>query len=210
MLLSTSVPLSEIASAASRSFDNASYHFQLEREDGAAYLACSPGNLVALLNTTISQVIDQILLVIPSVEFDFYIARQSWSKVFRSRTSAEKNPILNTRVNIYTYPSNLIDLGRILSAKKLYLQRPSCSTPGKSYQNPHHVTFLGIEPRTLEEEHEAKARPDTDDTTEATAEKELDKDDLKNEFAVVFGSLIRSHCLSELAADRRVKTNLTP
>jgi hypothetical protein len=146
----------------------------------------------------------------PFVEFDFYVARQSWSKVFRSRASAEKNPILDARVNIYTHASHVMDLGNMLSAEKLYLQRPLCPTPSKSYQNPHYVTFLGIEPRTLEEEHEAKAGPDIGDTTENVPEKELDKDDLKNEFAVVFGSLIRSHCLSELAADRRIKTNLTP
>jgi hypothetical protein len=208
-LLTTSLSLSEITHAATRSFDNSNYHFVLQREDGAGYLACSPGNLVASLNTPFSQATNQILLEIPSVDFDFYVTRQSWSKVFRSQTTAEKNPILNARVNVSANASMLIDVGRLLSAKRLYLQRPACQVPGQIYQNPHYVKFPGIEPRTLEE-RKAEARSDIDSIAETDAQKEIDKDDLKNEFAVVFGSLIRSHCLSEFAADRRIRTSLTP
>jgi hypothetical protein len=209
-LLTTSLSLSEIAHTATRSFDNSNYHFVLQRENGAGYLACTPGNLVASLNTPFSQATNQILLETPSVDFDFYVTRQSWSKVFRSQTTAEKNPILNARVNVSANASMLIDVGRLLSAKRLYLQRPACQTPGQIYQNPHYVKFPGIEPRTLEEEHKAEARSDIDSIAEADVQKEIDKDDLKNEFAVVFGSLIRSHCLSEFAADRRIRTSLTP
>ncbi|PMD57824.1 uncharacterized protein K444DRAFT_592612 [Hyaloscypha bicolor E] len=208
-LLTTSLSLSEITHATTRSFDNSNYHFVLQREDGAGYLACSPGNLVASLNTPFSQATNQILLEIPSVDFDFYVTRQSWSKVFRSQTTAEKNPILNAGVNVSANASTLIDVGRLLSAKRLYLQRPACQIPGQIYQNPHYVKFPGIEPRTLEE-RKAEARSDIDSIAETNAQKEIDKDDLKNEFAVVFGSLIRSHCLSEFAADRRIRTSLTP
>jgi len=177
-------------------------------QDGAAYLAYGPGKFVASLNTVITEVINRTLLEIPSVHFDFYVTRQSWSKVFRSTTTAEKKPILGARVNVCANASVLADVSKILSERKLFLQRPACLPPGQIYQNPHHVQFPGIEPRIMEEESNAKIRSDVDSTAETTPQKELDKDDLKNEFAVVFGSLIRSHCLSELAADKRIKATL--
>ena len=206
MILRTSAPLSEIASAASRSFDNSNYHFHLQREDGSAYLECSPGNLVASLDPSMSQVVDQILLEVSSVDFDFYVTRQSWSKAFRSGMTS----ILHARVNVSANASLVMAVGKILSANQLYLQRPASLTPGQIYQNPHHVRFPGVEPRELGEEHEAGAQPESGSTAKAAAQEELNNDDLENEFAVVFGSLIRSHCLSELAADRRIKTTLKP
>ena len=205
-LLTTSTTLSEIASATSKSFDSANYHFLLEREDGAAYLAYGPGKFVASLNTVITEVINRTLLEIPSVHFDFYVTRQSWSKAFRSGMTS----ILHARVNVSANASLVMAVGKILSANQLYLQRPASLTPGQIYQNPHHVRFPGVEPRELGEEHEAGAQPESGSTAEAAAHEELNKDDLENEFAVVFGSLIRSHCLSELAADRRIKTTLKP
>jgi hypothetical protein len=209
-LLTTSTTLSEIASATSRSFDSSNYHFLLERKDGAAYLAYSPGNCVASLNISLTEVINRILLEIPSVDFDFYVTRQSWSKVFRSTTTAEKNPTLCARVNVSASASVLAGVSKILSERRLFLQRPASLPPGEIYRNPHHVQFPGIEPRIMEEESNPKIRLDVDSTAETTPQKELDKDDLKNEFAVVFGSLIRSHCLSELAADKRIKATLKP
>jgi SWI/SNF-related matrix-associated actin-dependent regulator of chromatin subfamily A3 len=142
----------------------------------------------------------------PSVDFDFYVTRQSWSKAFRSGM----NSILNSRVNVCANASLVMAVGKILSARRLYLQRPASLTPGQIYQNPHYVKFPGIEPRKLEEELKAGAQPESGSTAEAAAQEELNKDDLQNEFAVVFGSLIRSHCLSELSADRRIKTALKP
>jgi hypothetical protein len=62
----------------------------------------------------------------------------------------------------------------------------------------------------MEEESNPKIRLDFDSTAETAPQTGLDKDDLKNEFAVVFGSLIRSHCLSEIAADKRIKATLKP
>jgi hypothetical protein len=206
MILRTSALLSEIANAASRSFDNTNYHFHLQREGGPAYLACSPGNLVASLDPSVSQVVNQILLEVPSVDFDFYVTRQSWSKAFRSGI----NSILNARVNVSANASLVMAVGKILSAGRLFLQRPASLTPGQIYRNPHHVKFPGIEPRKLEEEHKAGAQLESGSAAEAAEQEELNKGDLQNEFAVVFGSLIRSHCLSELAADRRIKTALKP
>jgi hypothetical protein len=155
-------------------------------------------------------VINRTLLEIPSVHFDFYVTRQSWTKVFRSTTTAEKKPILGARVNVCANASVLADVSKILSERKLFLQRPACLPPGQIYQNPHHVQFPGIEPRIMEEESNPKIRLDFDSTAETAPQTELDKDDLKNEFAVVFGSLIRSHCLSEIAADKRIKATLKP
>jgi hypothetical protein len=186
MILRTSAPLSEIANTASRSFDTSNYHFHLQREDGSACLECSPGNLVASLDPSVSQVVDQILLEVPSVDFDFYVTRQSWSKAFRLGMTS----ILHARVNVSANASLVMAVGKILSAHQLYLQRPAFLPPGQIYQNPHHFKFPGIEPRKLEEEHKAGAQPESGSTAEAAAQEELNNDDLENEFAVVFGSLM--------------------
>ncbi|KAE8448005.1 hypothetical protein EG329_009928 [Mollisiaceae sp. DMI_Dod_QoI] len=209
-LLATPLPLYEITSAATRPFDDSNYHFDLQQEDGAGYLACGPGNLVASLNTPFNQAINKISLGIPSLSFDFYVPRQSWSKMFRSRTIAGDHPILKARANVFATTSMLMDAGRLLSAEKLYLQSPACQAPGQIYQNPHHVKFSGMKPRVLDNARKAEARSGIDIIAEVNVQNEIDKDNLKNEFAVAFGSLIRSHCLSEFAADRRIRTNLTP
>jgi hypothetical protein len=209
-LLPTSLSLHAITNAATKPFDNSNYHFELQQEYVTGYLACSPGNLVASINLPFNQAIRQILLDIPSVNFDFYVTRQAWSKAFRSRETAEHDPIVKALVNVSANASMLTDVGRILSAQKFYLQRPICHIPGQVYQNPHHVSFPGIEPRVLDDKHKAESRSDADGIEDTDAPEGTDKDDLKNEFAVVFGSLIRSHCLSQFAADRRIKTSLTP
>lgn len=209
-MLSTQLSLHEITNAATRPFDNSNYHFELQQEHGTGYLACSPGNPVATLNLPFNLAIRQILLDIPSVHFDFYVTRQAWSKAFRSRETADNDPIVKALVNVSANPSMLMDVGKILSAQKFYFQRPTCHIPGQVYQNPHHVSFPGIEPRILDDKQKAKSQSDADCIEDAEAPEGTDKDDLKNEFAVVFGSLIRSHCLSQFAADRRIKTSLTP
>ncbi|KAN0090617.1 SNF2 family N-terminal domain containing protein [Hyaloscypha variabilis] len=208
-LLPTPLSLSEITNAASRPFDNSNYYFELQQEEETGYLACSPGNLVASINIPFSKAIDQILLEIPSVKFDFYVTRQTWSKAFHLQITSKISPISKAGVNVSANASMRMDVGRLLSAQRFYLQRPAYQIPGQMYQNPHYVQFPGIEPRILEDQHKAEVRPEIGNEAEADIQREIDKDDLKNKFAVVLGSLIRSHCLSEFVVDRKIRTSLT-
>jgi hypothetical protein len=113
----------------------------------------------------VSQVVDQILLDVPSVDFDFYVTRQSWSKGLHSGMTS----ILHARVNVSANASLAMAVGKILSAHQLCLQRPAFLPPGQIYQNPHHFKFPGIEPQKLEEEHKAGAQPESGSTVEAAA-----------------------------------------
>lgn len=76
--------------------------------------------------------------------------------------------------------------------------------PENPYQNPQRVSFPGIEPQEERKENTEKDLPAPIIVTGK------DKENFKNEFAVVFNSLLRSRSLVELDADRRIKTVLLP
>jgi hypothetical protein len=90
---------------------------------------------------------------------------------------------------------------RIWSSEKsfIYILRPVYLEPEKVYQNPLVSNHRKKPDRvTVSLEH----------PTDPTNKRGHINDNLKNEVAVVFSSLIRSHCLIELDADKRIKTQL--
>lgn len=207
MLLATFLSQSEITNSCKRYHDNTNYHFQLEWRDEAAFLARSPGSLVATLNKSTSEILSQVTKQASTVIFDLYVSRQSWSTAFRKENNG-RDAILPVQINVLGDISTSKVIGDLLSVNRIYLQRPTSLEPGKTYQNPHHVSFPGITPRTQDIEPEDGIRVDAEQNMEAVIEEETEKEDLKNKFAVVFSSLIRSQCLTELAADRRIRANL--
>jgi hypothetical protein len=98
----------------------------------------------------------------------------------------ERDAILHVQINVFGEISTSKIIGDVLSANRIYLQRPTSLEPGKEYQNPHYVNFPGIKPRTQKRELEDGAQVDPEHSVETRIEKETEKEDLKNEFAVVF------------------------
>lgn len=159
---------------------------------------------MASLNKSTSEVLRKISTE-PSIEFDVYMSRSLWSKTFQAVRISEKDLVVSANINIYGDLSISGAVGRALSTSHSYLQKPVYLEPEKVYQNPQCVRFPGIEPQK-EIRQSVAANPE--DPTDPTNETVNVKDSLKNEFAVVFSSLIRSHCLVELDADKRIKTQL--
>ncbi|RDL38799.1 uncharacterized protein BP5553_03139 [Venustampulla echinocandica] len=207
MLLDCSLPISEIEQEAMRAYDNLYYHFNLEHHDGDTFVACSQGNLIASCNALLGEAFNQISHEV-RLDFDLYVTRQSWAKAVTSQRKM-KDGILYANINVLGDISLCKTVGNLLSAYRLYLQRPLHLSPGQIYQNPHHVTFPGLEPRVLDQEGEEGNRTHFEKGEEIDPI-EKDKNAMKTEFAVVFGSLVRSQCLGEHAANRRIKADLLP
>jgi hypothetical protein len=207
MIVPHSVRGSEFAKLASRPHDNSNYHFHLEQRDEMFFLSSSPGSLVARLNERMAGILRQILTTEHIVQFYAYVPRQTWHKLFGPSRLTEKNAIFDGNINISGDISFTHAAGEILSANHVYLQRPIYLAPGELYHNPQHVTFPGIEPQ---KQFATRIASETEDSTKSSDEAALTKDHLNNEFAIVFNSLTRSHCLSEIDADKRIKTNLLP
>lgn len=159
---------------------------------------------MASLNKLTSEVLRKISTE-PSIEFDVYISGSSWSKTFQATRISEKDLVIPANINVYGDLSISGVVGRALSTSHSYLQKPVYLEREKVYHNPQCIRFPGIEPQKVIRQSVTASLEDPIDPTNETVNI---KDNLKNEFAVVFSSLIRSHCLIELDADRRIKTQL--
>ncbi|KAL6247842.1 hypothetical protein RBB50_005190 [Rhinocladiella similis] len=58
------------------------------------------------------------------------------------------------RINVYGSSSVRGEVGRILSAEKLYLQHPKCGRAGVEYKNPHMLHYPNIDSNSSSEEQE--------------------------------------------------------
>jgi hypothetical protein len=191
-----------------RAHESLYYHFNLEQHDRDTFVTCGPGNLIASCNGLIGDAFNEVLYE-TKIDFDLYVTRQSWAKAVTSQRKQE-GCILYTNINVSGDISICRTVGNVLSAHRFYLQRPLYLSPGQAYQNPHHVNFPGLKPRVTDEGGEEDDGTHFEKDEEAIVPTGKDKDDMKTEFAIVFGSLIRSHYLGEHAANRRVKADLLP
>lgn len=185
--------------------DKSNLHFQLEnrQEEDALFISNSGGELLASLNKPTSDALKQISINY-WIEFDVYVLRSLWSKNFEASRITEKNLVISANINIYGDHSISNAVGKALSDSHLYLQEPIYHDPEKPYQNPQRISFPGIEPQEERKENTEYEPPAPIIVTVK------DKENFKNEFAVVFNSLLRSRSLVELDADRRIKTVLLP
>lgn len=185
-------------------------HFHLEQEDNTFSLSCGPGsvdgNLVAALNQPTGKALLRISRK-PSIGFDVYISRSLWFETFEAVRITQKDLVLPANINVYGDVSIAGDVGSGLSTPHTYLQKPLYMDPSMEYQNPHYLRFPGIKPQ-----REVAQRVGSNQ--EALAESAIEtgnlKENLKNEFAVVFSSLIRSYCLVEIDAHTSIRTRLLP
>lgn len=190
--------------AATKPNDKSSLHFHLEDrpEEEALFISNSDGELLASLNKSTSDALQHIATE-QFIEFDVYVSRSLWSKNFEAARITEKNLVISANINIYGDASISGAVGKALSDSHIYLQEPIYNDPEKLYQNPQRISFPGIEPQERKENTE-------EDPPSASIVTGKDKENFKNEFAVVFNSLLRSRSLVELDVDRRIKTVLLP
>lgn len=120
---------------------------------------------------------------------------------YRDIGTATKLNTAQTSVNINVYGSfdNLSSVGKILSAHKIWLQRPDWSKPGYKYNNPH---FMQVTATTSTHELENTSH-DEGITAEETVQ-------FQESIDQVYSMLTRNSNLKRVSAGQRLITTLYP
>jgi SWI/SNF-related matrix-associated actin-dependent regulator of chromatin subfamily A3 len=171
--------------------------FGITRSSDKFSLVFPDGTEFALLNTHIAKALDDVINL-PSVELEALADLTTLRETLRKVAKASEAKI---RVNINVYGSRATrkDVGRLLSASKVYLQHPDHRRSESKYDNPHVIAFPGMQaprpnlgPETTPEDVVRGDRPEQ----------------FKQAVANVYASLKRSSHLKRLEGDTRVITQL--
>lgn len=155
------------------------------------------GTELGLLNTRHADAFGSIM-DLPSVQLealaDLITLRDTLHRVTKASEA-------NVRVNINVYGSKATqkDVGRLLSAGKVFLQHPDKRGRESKYDNPHVITFPGIQV------------PDPNSGLEIISGHDVREDpaeQFQKAVSNVYASLKRSSHLQRLEGDRRLRTPL--
>ncbi|KAJ4353925.1 uncharacterized protein N0V89_005656 [Didymosphaeria variabile] len=120
-----------------------------------------------------------------------------------SRATKEKEAVVRVNMNIYGPRTVARDIGAILSAKKIYLQRPDYVKPGLAYDNPHILKLGNVQQPFNGQEVELH--------TEKQPESEVAKAEaFQKTINTIYSSLTRGQNLTGLEGDDRLRTQLLP
>ncbi|KAH8880490.1 hypothetical protein GQ53DRAFT_891050 [Thozetella sp. PMI_491] len=115
------------------------------------------------------------------------------------RATKPEEAIVQMNINIYGPRRFAEQVGEVLSDRKFCLQRPDSRRAEAPYENPHFVTFPGLDLDTVVQET----------TKEATVSKKKAHDERLRELVdEVHNSLSRPNALETVEADQRIKTPL--
>jgi SWI/SNF-related matrix-associated actin-dependent regulator of chromatin subfamily A3 len=181
---------------------NASHYVFKIRKSGAQLLLAFPDSSeFGLLNTHTSQALED-LVEHPSIQFEA-LAQIVTLRETIGRVAKASEAIARVNINVYGSPDDSKHVGRHLSTKKVYLQRPDQLRPGSVYDNPHFLRVPGIQESTiyhkLEERSTGASRSGIDDIER-----------FQKTVSDVYASLKRGSGLKRLEGDNRLKTRLLP
>ncbi|KAI4686441.1 uncharacterized protein J4E84_005720 [Alternaria hordeiaustralica] len=114
------------------------------------------------------------------------------------RATKQKEAVVRVQVIVYGPRTAASDIGRELSQRKIYLQRPVHIRDGYRYENPHVLTLAGFHGST----------PEIPATTEEPFSEKVDLQTLEGTLQNVFSSLARNRNLHGLEGDERLNTDL--
>jgi len=161
----------------------------------------SDNSICGELNTQLTEsMLDLKLLDNPSLEFE---AVANLSTVIDTIGKAEKanDAVVRVDINMYGPRSSLKELGKKLSGRRIFLQRPNYWRHGVPYDNPHFLKLPHVEVNQT-------ANPMI---PQIPGEKgsEMDKEEeFKRTIGNVYASLTRSRKLHGLEGDGRLRTPL--
>jgi SWI/SNF-related matrix-associated actin-dependent regulator of chromatin subfamily A3 len=177
-------------------------HFQMgiNRAEDRYLISFPDGTLFGEANVLLEEALQRIEEERHDVDLEVFAPIRPIRETI-SRATKEKEAVVRVNINIYGPRSVVQEIGSILSAKKLYLQRPDYIRPGLIYDNPH-VLRLGNIIQSFNgqdmEMHTAKQQESEVAKAEAF-QKTID---------TIYSSLTRGQDLAGLEGDNRLKTQL--
>jgi SWI/SNF-related matrix-associated actin-dependent regulator of chromatin subfamily A3 len=175
------------------------YTFRIEKSSAQLFLTFPDGTKFGILNNHIAKALEDIVEQ-PSVQFDA-LAHILTLRETIGRATKAIDAVVRVNINVYGPKEVGEDVGRHLSAKKVYLQRPDQQRPGSIYDNPHVLKFPDMQ------------IPSIDYHSEGANESSLRSDNVEHfrkTISDVYGSLKRGSKLKRVEGDNRLRTLLLP
>ncbi|KIX07722.1 uncharacterized protein Z518_02376 [Rhinocladiella mackenziei CBS 650.93] len=174
-----------------------SFVFSVGRSESLLALQFPDGTQFALLNVHISNVLQKIL-DLPSIEFEAFADILTVRDTIRRATKANEATV-PVNITVYGSVDTKETVESLFTDNKVWLQHPENPRAGSKYQNPHLVTFPGLN------------TAGSNGLSDMLAEDNLESD--KNEkfrqaVSDVYSSLKRNSRLKMVEGDSRLKTLL--
>ncbi|ERF69852.1 hypothetical protein EPUS_05394 [Endocarpon pusillum Z07020] len=173
------------------------YIFEIQSSSDRVYLSFPDGAEFALLDTRTAKILNG-LLSLPSIHLEALVDSTSLYDVIRKATKAN-DASLRININVYGSKESYKEVGHHLSAGRIYLQDPDQRSPGSTYENPHVLTFPGLEAQHV------------DLSPKGIGESVLQGDDtlqFQETVSNVYATLKRSSHLTRMIGDTRLRTPL--
>ena len=174
------------------------YAFRLKKSSDQVFLTFPDGTDFGILNTHIAEAVGG--LARPSVRFE-PLARISTLRETIGRATKANDAVARVNINVYGSKDASKDVGRHLSAQKVYLQRPDQQCPGSTYDNPHVLKLPEIQ--NLSIEYKVNGTKDAVSRSDKT-------DNFGKAISDLYASLKRGTGLKRVEGDNRLKTILLP
>jgi hypothetical protein len=167
------------------------------RKSDDQFLVTFPdGSILGELNTQLEKAFEA--MIGQQVDYEVLAPVRAIRETIGFAKSA-KEAIARVNINVYGLRRTARQIGRELSAHKIYLQSPDCPRSNTAYDNPHLLKFPNVQ----------ALMPDTKSQHEAEKIEEIEKtESFKKTIATIYSSLKRSQHLTGLEGDGRLKTQL--
>ena len=174
------------------------YAFKLKKSLDQVFLTFPDGTDFGILNTHIAKAVED--LERPSVQFEPLVHISTLYETI-GRAVKASDAVVRVNINVYGSKDASKDVGRHLSAQKVYLQRPDQQRSGSIYDNPHVLKLPEIQ--TLSIEHKIDGTKDKVSRSDKT-------DNFGKAISDLYASLKRGTGLKRVEGDNRLKTILLP
>jgi hypothetical protein len=169
----------------------------LTKSDAQYHVTFPDGTVLGEMNVQLEEALNSILEQQHSLEFEVFAPTRAIRETI-SKATKERDAIARVQINVYGTLAASKAVGRELSQRRIYLQRPECVRSGVSYDNPH-VLKLG--------DYKATKVIQTSDVIEPTVKK-VTGHVVKETITNVYSTLTRGQHLEALEGDRRLRTPL--
>lgn len=168
----------------------------IERSLTEVLLKFPNGSEFAHLNTHTAKVLEGVI-DLPSIQLDALVNLTTLRETIGRATKAS-DATLRVNINLYGSRETQGNVGRHLSAGKIYLQHPDQQRSGSIYDNPHVLAFPGIQVESV------------DFKPQQNVLRRNGADQFRKAVSDVYASLKRGSHLKRLIGDERLRTSLLP
>ncbi|KAF3053370.1 hypothetical protein E8E11_011721 [Didymella keratinophila] len=162
------------------------------------HVAFADGTVLGEVNVQLEEAFNSILEQQYSLEFEVFAPTRAIRETI-SRATKEKDAISRVQINIYGSPTASKAVGRELSQRKIYLQRPEHVGHGVTYDNPHVLKLGNYKPNESVQSSDVVVEPAIERTTSQV---------VKETVTNIYSALTRGQHLVALEGDRRLRTSL--